>query len=47
MGKIIIDGVIGLDITPRFIRSLLDQEKNEKETTVEINSPGGFVFEGY
>jgi len=45
MKKILIEGIIGWDINASFVRKLLD-EANEEEITVEIASPGGFVYDG-
>jgi ATP-dependent Clp endopeptidase proteolytic subunit ClpP len=43
--KIHIEGVIGLDVNNSIIRNLL-AEANNDEITIEISSPGGFVYEG-
>jgi ATP-dependent protease ClpP protease subunit len=43
--KIVIDGVIGWDITGRMIRGKLDAANGE-DIEVEISSGGGFVFSG-
>ena len=43
--KIVIDGVIGWEITAQSIRRQLDSAKG-KDVTIEISSPGGSVFEG-
>lgn len=45
MPKLVIDGVIGWDITANFVREFLNKNEN-KDITVEISSPGGLVFEG-
>jgi len=45
MKKIIIDGIIGWETNSGNIRRLLD-EANGDELSVEISSPGGFVFDG-
>ena len=45
MKKIIIDGIIGWDVSARDIRQQIEFIGNE-DFTVEINSPGGLVTEG-
>ena len=43
--KIIIDGVVGWDVTADNIRDLI-KEANGEDINLEISSPGGSVFEG-
>jgi ATP-dependent Clp endopeptidase proteolytic subunit ClpP len=45
MKTIIIEGIIGLDVYDSMIRSQLEAANND-EITVEIGSPGGFIFQG-
>ncbi len=43
--KIIIDGIIGWDVTGRQIRRQLEEAESQ-EVLIEIASPGGFVYDG-
>ena len=42
-----IEGVIGWDITARDVKSRLRELRDSEEITVEINSPGGYIDDGF
>ena len=47
MPNVMIEGVIGWDVTPRGVRDQLKEVKAGEDITVEIASPGGSVYAGF
>lgn len=46
MPKILIQGIVGIDTTPQNVRQVFDSA-NGNPVDIEINSPGGFVYDGF
>lgn len=45
--KALFDGVVGEDITPQDALDIVSQSKNVDAVTIQINSPGGYITEGW
>lgn len=45
MKKIKLSGMIGYEVTPDYVRAQLDAANGE-DVSIEISSPGGYVFDG-
>ena len=46
MKNFTIEGIIGLDVTAKFIRTFLENESENDELEITMSSPGGLVHEG-